>query len=274
MMALVTIETVLIALLAILVIGLLRSHAEILSKLHELGAGVGSGDTDPVVNVPAPQRLDRGGRTGASVERLTPVDISGVTVGGDAIAVGVTGSTHRTLLAFLSSGCSTCSGFWKAFRLEGGVLGGSVVPGLGGARLVIVTRDPSEESITALGNLVPSKTVVVMSTKAWSDYAVPASPYFVFVDGPSSSIVGEGTAATWDQVQRLVSLSFADEGGANGATRKTMPGARMQAPGDPPNSLSGPERELRNDMELARAGILPGDPSLYAKDIGEVFPNV
>ena len=40
MNVLVAIESVVIVLLAILVVGLLRSHAEILRRLHELGAGI------------------------------------------------------------------------------------------------------------------------------------------------------------------------------------------------------------------------------------------
>jgi hypothetical protein len=74
-----------------------------------------------------------------------------------------------------------------------------------------------------------------MSTEAWLQYGVPATPYFVYVDGPSGHIVGEGSAATWEQVTSLWSQALADERDA----------------------------EARADRELTRAGIHPGHPSLY-----------
>ena len=40
MLTLVILEGLVIAVLGVLVVGLLRSHAEILRRLHELGAGV------------------------------------------------------------------------------------------------------------------------------------------------------------------------------------------------------------------------------------------
>jgi hypothetical protein len=48
MVALVIILTVVVLLLTVLVAGLLRSHADILKALHELGVGVGDPVGDPV----------------------------------------------------------------------------------------------------------------------------------------------------------------------------------------------------------------------------------
>ncbi len=50
MVALAIVLCAVVALLAVLVAGLLRSHADILKALHDLGVGVG----DPAMTVPAP----------------------------------------------------------------------------------------------------------------------------------------------------------------------------------------------------------------------------
>ena len=48
MTVLLVLESVVLALLIALVIGLLRTHAEVLRRLHELGAGIYETDTAPV----------------------------------------------------------------------------------------------------------------------------------------------------------------------------------------------------------------------------------
>jgi hypothetical protein len=143
------------------------------------------------------------------------------------------GAAHDTLLAFLSSGCMTCAGFWEA-------LGAGGAPGLpAGMRVVAVTKDPGEESEATIRTLSSGLTVV-MSTQAWFDYEVPGSPYFVHVNGTTGRVKGEGTASTWEQVVSLVSRAAAD-------ASRARPGTG----------------EDRIDQELLAAGILPGDPSLY-----------
>ena len=210
-----------IALLGLLVIGLLKSHAEILRQLHELGAGRAEEPTHAV-----PVGLTRSGSSGAAAH-----DVAGRTPAGEAAGVAVRGVAHDTLLAFLSSGCLTCAGFWEA-------LGPGGAPGLPAhMRVVAVTKDPGEESEATICGLSSGATVV-MSTQAWFDYEVPGSPYFVHVSGASGRVSGEGTASTWEQVVSLVSRAAAD------ATR----------------SRAGEERI---DQELTAAGIFPGDPSLY-----------
>ena len=57
-----------------------------------------------------------------------------------AVSIAVAPARVDTLLAFLSSGCTTCAAFWEAFRDERRL-------GLpGGTRLVVVTRGPGRES--------------------------------------------------------------------------------------------------------------------------------
>jgi hypothetical protein len=217
------IQAVAIVLLGLLVVGLLRSHAEILRKLHELGAGLdpdapASGVTNPV---PVPATVRRTAATGFDLAGTTPAD--------EAVRIGVVGARQSTLLAFLSSGCLTCGGFWEAFAGTDRL----AVPG--GARLVIVTKGPEAESGSRIRELAPAAVQVVMSTAAWEQYQVPHTPYFVYVDGPSGRILGEGSAQTWDQVRTLWSQALADERGG----------------------------EARADRELLQAGIHPGHESLY-----------
>jgi len=129
MPVLVTLLAVVVGLLVLLVAGLLRSHAEILRALHQLGV-----DLDPASSGDA--------TSGATNIRSIPVtggpgkqarDVMGATPSGDAVSIAVREVRHMTLLAFLSSGCSTCLDFWSAFARQ-------VAPEVpGDARLVIVT---------------------------------------------------------------------------------------------------------------------------------------
>ena len=212
-----------VALLGLLVIGLLKSHAEILRQLHELGAGRAEDNGHAV-----PVGLALGTSSGAAAH-----DVAGRTPAGEAAVVAVRDVGHDTLLAFLSSGCLTCAGFWEALGAGGDL--GLPAP----MRVVAVTKDPGEESESTIRGLSSGPTVV-MSTQAWFDYEVPGSPYFVHVSATTGRVAGEGTASTWDQVVSLVHRAAAD------ATR----------------SRAG-NGEERVDQELTAAGILPGDPSLY-----------
>lgn len=234
MTALVVGLTVAVALLAVLVAGLLRSHAEILRSLHELGAG--REDTVPRGRVDAPFTVRPGvvgpGHTvGASAH-----DISGVTPADEASLIRTVSSGHDTLLAFLSSGCLSCQPFWDVSGAEGDL----ALPT--GTRLVIVTKSPGMESESAIRELAPSGVPVIMSTQGWLDYEVPGSPYFVHVDGAAGRVAGEGSATAWEQVLRLVQQAAAD---------------RALARGD------GPHRAARADRELLSAGITPGHDSLH-----------
>jgi hypothetical protein len=236
MTALIVAQATAVALLGLLVAGLLRSHAEILRKLHALGAG----DPEPAGPAgPAPFAVEPGL---APPRDDFPVasDLTGVTPDDQAIAVGVTGTAHNTLLAFLSSGCLTCAGFWDRFA-SGAPLG---LPE--GTRLVVATKGQEAESGAALRRLAPGDLPVVMSTEAWEAYRVPVSPYFVHVDGASGRVLGEGAASRWEQVVDLLGQAAADTGrGGDGRVG------------------SGGARAARADRELAAAGIHPGDPRLW-----------
>ncbi|MST35115.1 hypothetical protein GHK86_20585, partial [Acidimicrobiaceae bacterium USS-CC1] len=111
MLAVVITLAVVVGLLGVLVTGLLRSHADIVRALHGLGAGVG----DPAAAPPAgPGGVGVGVELRLPAERSAGVhDLEGATPAGDPVVVSVAASP-RTLLAFLSAGCSSCAPLWEA----------------------------------------------------------------------------------------------------------------------------------------------------------------
>jgi hypothetical protein len=235
MTAAIVLLALVVAVLVFLVAGLLRSHAAILRRLHELGAGVETAappadrtEPEPDLGLPQPSVVTKG-RAGA--------DVSGTGPTGDAQAFAVVGVRHDTVLAFLSSGCTTCHVFWDE-------LGTAELPG--DTRLIVVTKGEEAESPVAVADLAPPGVNVVMSTRAWTDYEVPGSPYVVHVDGASGKVRGEGTGPSWEQVHRMLLRGAGDLDARR--TRKAAADA---------------EREEDVDEILLAAGIKPGDPSLY-----------
>jgi hypothetical protein len=228
MVAIVSVETLLLVLLLLLVAGLLRSHAEILRRLGPPGA-----ETESVIAPPAEFRR--------AVEGPAPA-LSGPTPGGDMVTLDFAGGAAApTLLAFLTSGCSTCAGFWET-------LGDRRLPPE--VQIVIVTHGPDRERPARLRSLAPPGMPVVMSSAAWEHYQVPGAPYFVLVDG---AVQGEGVATTWPALASLVGDAIED---------------RREARRGPPGSASevrrgGTARARRVEETLAAAGIGPEHPSLY-----------
>ena len=103
-----------------------------------------------------------------------------------------------------------------------------------------MAHDAERERPAKLRELAPEGIPVVMSDRAWSDYEIPGSPYFVLVDG---GVLGEGVATTWHALASLVGDALEDQREARGR--------------------GGEERAVRIDETLAAAGIGPGHPSLY-----------
>jgi hypothetical protein len=214
MTVLVACETLLLVLLLLLVAGLLRSHAEILRRL-------GPPDADGSEALPEPG-VRTGGRTGR--------DIAGMTLAGDALMIGLGADSPPTLLAFLSSGCGVCESLWRELR-------SGRPAGLPEAvRLVAVVKDPSAESPARLRELAPTSVPVVMSSGAWREYGVPATPYFVYLE--AGQVQGEGSAAGWEQILSLLRDAGADHDARNGDSDEV-------------------------ERVLSAAGIGPDDPSLY-----------
>ena len=239
--------TLVVALLTLLVIGLLRSHGEILRRLHALDGGR---DAEPVsgasgaAGVPVDFRVRPDLPQPGGGDVACAPDLGGVGLTDDVVTISVGGVGHRTLLAFLSSNCLTCQAFWEAFasRTELGLPDD--------VRVVIVTKDAAEESRSALVRLAPAGVPLLMSSVAWAEYSVPGSPYFVLVDGASRRVRGEGTGLRWDQVRDLLTEAAADQQLDEASAR------RGAANGERTN-------EARIDRALTAAGITPGDPSLY-----------
>ncbi len=266
MIALAIVLSIVVLLLSVLVAGLLRSHADILKALHDLGAGVGEPTgSDPhdqsSARAAGPQGpisvpLTMGPPLPGERSSISAPTIAGVTPSGDALAVAPSGSDQLTLLAFLSSGCASCAGFWKDFHRPDEL---GLPPR---TRLVVVTKGPEMEIPGEVTAQAPPGLPVVMSTEAWGDYEVPGSPFFVLVDGNSGRRIGEGVANQFSQVAELVRRAQVDAG-------EFAEGSRGQPHAE---GLDGPERELANDRELTAAGILPGDPSLYPSSLADVCP--
>jgi len=231
-----------VLLLSVLVIGLLRSHADILRALHSLGVDLDPGSTStdgPRQSVPAPTT----GPVGDGM--VVPRAITGQDPDGGSVSVALVGEGRLTLLAFLSSGCLTCRPMWDA-------LGAPGVELPGGARAVALTKGPHEESPGSVRTLTSPHLTTVMSSEAWESFLVPGSPYFVLVDG-TGRVVGEGTAGAWQRVVDLLSEALGD-----------APRSPDDVP--PPDPSRGGNAEARHrhvDETLRAAGIAPGHGSLY-----------
>lgn len=230
MLALVILEAVVILLLAVLVAGLLRSHAEILRSLHALGIEDGTQRL-------APPRTGHSG-PGRPAE-LAPEAITGVSPHGQVVSASLRGSRGHTLLAFLSTGCTTCRPFWKAFAQDLELPFPDIRP-------VIVTAGPDRESPGELASMAPPNVLLIMSSEAWDAFRVPGTPYFQLV-APSGDVIGEGSAGTWPRLADLVRRAMGDKDHSDHLRRTTS------------------ERLADTDRELLAAGIEPGDSILYQK---------
>jgi hypothetical protein len=173
--------------------------------------------------------------------------ISGRALSGESVALSFGEGRPDTLLAFLSSSCLVCQEFWDDIREER-------LPAMDGVeRLVIVTKGLHEESPSKLRRLAPPSTgpaSVIASSEAWEAYSVPGAPYFIYVEGTHGTILGEGSALGWHQIESLMADAAADA---------TEFGRTDGSPGDEVPM----DRRSREDAELADAGIGPGHRSLY-----------
>jgi hypothetical protein len=224
MTAIVVIEGVVIVLLAVLVAGLLRSHAEILRQLDRLGAG---DDASTPVGSPRPRTIGFG--------EAPMKTIVGTTPRGAERTISLDHGRAPTLLAFLSSGCASCQVFWSE-------LAGHPEQPLPDTRTVVVTKGSDGETPSKIASLAPPTIDVLMSSEVWDEFRVPLTPYFVLLD-PEARVIGEGSALTWDQLLGLLRQSAADS--------------------PDPTQLDTPERARFTDSRLAQSGVEPGDPSLY-----------
>lgn len=238
--------TVIVLLLAVLVVGLLRSYAAVLERLEKLGSTGRPGDIgaqlDP--SLPTPSEFP----TGARAQTIT-----GVGLRGEPLQVSIAEGAQNTLLAFLTSGCATCEDFWHALKPTN-------TPQLPSeTRILAVTKDPSYESPSRLLEVGAGDVTVIQSSAAWEDYAVPGSPYFVYVDGETATIIGEGTALAWDQVESLLRDAALDsEFQSSGAADSEPNIAVVTAGGETADA-----RLQRAERAFVEAGVPFDDPSLF-----------
>ncbi|HWD75413.1 MAG TPA: hypothetical protein VG371_09755 [Solirubrobacteraceae bacterium] len=231
MSVLTIVETVLLLIAIVYIVALLRSHADILRRLAVLEEG-------GVARMPtAPVRAGPSGRDVVSAEA-----ISGATLDGDSVTLSFGAGSPVTLLAFLTSGCTSCAPLWAGLR------DAAELESLA-ERVVVVTHDSTRESPSRVRRLAPAAAEVIMSTRAWEDYAVPSSPHFVLTDG-GGGIRGRGTALSWSQLETMV-----DDAGEDAVP--------------PAAARTTEERAARSEQTLARAGIGPGHPSLFPSAAGE-----
>jgi hypothetical protein len=185
MTVLVLLETILLAVLTVLVAGLLRAYATVLRRLHALDGGGAQFRVAPPV--PAPE--SREGWT-------TAHDLSGESVHGELVSSRVVAVEHDTVLLFLSSGCASCEVFWTELAKP------VALPD--DTRLVVVTQGTDADDRAAIRALAPADLDVIMSTQAWRDYEVPGSPHVVYVEARTGRVRGEGTGQSWAQVANLI----------------------------------------------------------------------
>ena len=229
---------VLLVVALVYIVALLRSHADILRRLAllEERAGAGARTASPELGAAQGDGVPAAPAIGGS-EVTTAGPISGTTLHGDSVTLSFGPGSPMSLIAFLTSGCTSCAPLWAGLHEARDLA--SLAP-----RIAVVTHDPTRESPTRLERLAPAGTEVIMSSAAWADYAVPGSPHFVLTDG-AGGILGRGSALSWAQLQTMVADARADSRRAAGSARTTA------------------ERAERSEHALASAGIGPGHPSLY-----------
>jgi hypothetical protein len=252
MTALIVVETVILLVLSVLVVGLLRSYATVLQRLHRLDGGAEVPAAPPfrtASGVMPPPGDEHRTQAGSRHEEWAQAhDIVGQGLSGEVVSVRTVAVPQDTVLVFLSSGCSGCTGFWEQFA------DGTAIAAVGHSRLLVVTKSPEEESISLLRELSPPGVDLVMSSTAWADYDVPGSPYVIVVDGRTGRVKGEGSGVSLQQVSGLMQQAYGDGATFQGVRPVVKP--RPDA-----------EREVDVDRALLAAGIGPGHPSLYAPEL-------
>ncbi len=225
-------ETVLLVLLTLVLVGLLRTHADILARLTALEGA-------------ASQRLMVEPTLPSSDSTVARIDtIHGFTPDLEEIELSIGASGKHALLAFLSTGCLTCWDFWNALASDDRpVLPDSV-------ELIIVAKDRAEENLARLREAQPTDYPVVMASSLWEQLAVPGSPYFALIHGSNKQMVGAGSARAWPQVMSLLHDALDEQVVAS----ETTAGARGRR---------SRHSQLEHEEELlAAAGITSGHPSL------------
>lgn len=238
--------TIAVGLLTLLVLGVLRSHAEVLARLN----AIASGSTGPA----APQGLTMPEGVVAPADGVSDAELTAL-VGQDLdlqpldISV-VSGPGEFLLVAFLSTTCLTCMDIWRDV-IAGGEESAMIDAGAGGrAAVAIALKGRELENLGKARALTEETPVpVLFSQEAWDALEVPGSPYFALLERRNGRVVGAGSAQSWPQIMSLASDGMLELSVHNGDERRR--GYRGII--------------AREDEDLRRAGIGPGHPSLTAR---------
>jgi hypothetical protein len=235
--------TVVVSVLALFVLGLLRSHAEIRSRIRELESSPRTAPpSEPPTFAPglveAPDEMPD-----TQITRIEGVDSDLE----PATVVLRELPTTYLLVAFLSTGCLTCLDIWRDM-IEAGEDSQRVTAGGEAAAVILILKSSEYENLgkaRALANETSAQ--VLFSADAWNELEVPGSPYFALLRNTDGSVVGAGSAQSWEQLKSLASDGML-ELAVRGVAATSARGYRSII-----------ERE---DADLARAGIRPEHPSL------------
>jgi hypothetical protein len=220
-----------VLLLGMLVVGLLRSHADVLKRLESLGAGLEeSGHEHGSGQITLTRRQDTS---------IRDVRVTGVTPDGEPVVTSLSSGTDATLIAFLSTTCSSCTPFWEGLEASLMHFGGHR------HRVVIVTLGEAEESPTRAQSMARPGADVIMSSTTWNEFGVPGAPYFVLLEPGTGSVLGEGSAMTYEALVEFLTDATNDQ------------------QWDVATGRSPVDEESRIDAELRRAGIVADDSRLY-----------
>jgi hypothetical protein len=248
--------TVVVAVLTLFVLGLLRSHAELLRRTADLER-----ERQEPANTPAPDQMPEG--VVPAPETIAQTSVSAIegldcTLEPYRLAVADVHEPYL-LVAFLSTTCLTCLDIWRDV-IEEGDDARRVEAGDDAASLLIVLKAREFENLGKAAGLAAETPVpVVMSGEAWSELDVPGSPYFALIATREQRVVGAGSAQSWEQLRSLAGDGMLELSFAMGASSNGGGGAR------------GGYRSIieREDDDLRRAGIYPGHPSLTASLLDE-----
>ena len=178
MVAVVVIEAVAIALLAVAVFGLLRSQGRVLAALRDRAPAA----SPSAATYPLPS-------SGAVAPPVVGVDPAG-----GPVTVAVARGTPPVLLAFLTEGCYECAWWWRALASDHRAI---VLPSL-----AVVTPSPSTERPEGVRRVAPVGIPVVMSSETWEAYGVTVASTFVLVSG--GLVRAAGRASTWSDLAAVV----------------------------------------------------------------------
>ncbi len=175
-------------------VALLRSHAEILRRLHAIEDG---------------DRPQRSRRAGAGVDPrgarrpagAAAPDIVGETLAGDAVKLALGAGAPRTLLRSSAPAARSAARCGRSCARAGRRRRGSDRRRHQG----IGPREPH-----APDRIAPARGELVMSNAAWSDYGIPATPHFVLIDADARRILGRGSATSWSQILSLLADAQSD----------------------------------------------------------------